>query len=175
MTCLPVEDLTPIDNEQLPERKTNVANDPLKRFRKGRPITNAEMEERVNAAYMLMLTGGTRRENCAQLAAKYGVSFRQAENYYSDAQQLMRSDYSDKRQELLNQVNNMRMHTVRKALKRGNYQVVAHLLDSLARSAGEGTIENEANQAPTLNITIDDKRDSIPVSSHSLPDAADHS
>lgn len=82
MTCLPVEDLTPIDNEQLPERKTNVANDPLKRFRKGRPITNAEMEERVNAAYMLMLTGGTRRENCAQLAAKYGVSFRQAENYY---------------------------------------------------------------------------------------------
>jgi hypothetical protein len=72
----------------------------------------------------------------------------------------MKADYAGKREELLNQVNNMRMHAVRKALKRGNYQVVAHLLDSIARGAGEGTVEQSATQAPTLNITIDDKRHS---------------
>jgi hypothetical protein len=155
-----VTDSLPPDNEQQPQPKTSVANDPLKRFRKGRPITAAEMEERVNTAYMMMLSGGTRRENAAQLAAKYGVSHRQAENYIHDAQQLMKADYAGKREELLNQVNNMRMHTVRKALKRGNYQVVAHLLDSIARGAGEGTVEQSATQAPTLNITIDDKRHS---------------
>lgn len=155
-----VTDSLPPDNEQQPQRKTSVANDPLKRFRKGRPITAAEMEERVNTAYMMMLSGGTRRENAVQLAAKYGVSHRQAENYIHDAQQLMKADYAGKREELLNQVNNMRMHAVRKALKRGNFQVVAHLLDSIARGAGEGTVEQSATQAPTLNITIDDKRHS---------------
>lgn len=155
-----VTDSLPPDNEQQPQRKTSVANDPLKRFRKGRPITAAEMEERVNTAYMMMLSGGTRRENAVQLATKYGVSHRQAENYIHDAQQLMKADYAGKREELLNQVNNMRMHAVRKALKRGNFQVVAHLLDSIARGAGEGTVEQSATQAPTLNITIDDKRHS---------------
>ena len=60
----------------------------------------------------------------------------------------------------MNQVNNMRMHTVKKALKRGNFQVVAHLLDSLAEGAGEGSVEVNAAQAPTLNITIDSKRSS---------------
>jgi hypothetical protein len=43
-------------------------------------------------------------------------------------------------------------------LKRGNFQVVAHLLDSLAKGAGEGSVEVNAAQAPTLNITIDSKR-----------------
>jgi hypothetical protein len=32
------------------------------------------------------------------------------------------------------------------------------LLDSLAKGAGEGSVEASAAQAPTLNITIDSKR-----------------
>jgi hypothetical protein len=70
----------------------------------------------------------------------------------------MKTDFVGQKEELLNQVNNMRMHTVKKALKRGNFQVVAHLLDSLAKGAGEGSVEATAAQAPTLNITIDSKR-----------------
>jgi hypothetical protein len=70
----------------------------------------------------------------------------------------MKTDFVGQKEELLNQVNNMRMHTVKKALKRGNFQVVAHLLDSLAKGAGEGSVEVNAAQAPTLNITIDSKR-----------------
>jgi hypothetical protein len=70
----------------------------------------------------------------------------------------MKTDFVGQKEELLNQVNNMRMHTVKKALKRGNFQVVAHLLDSLAKGAGEGSVEASAAQAPTLNITIDSKR-----------------
>ena len=162
-----VTDSLPPDNEDQPQRKLSVAHDPLKRFRGGRVTSPAQMEERINTAYMMMLSGGSRRENVLQLAQKYNVSQRQAEDYYTAAQKLMKTDFAGKREELLNQVNNMRMHTVRKALKRGNYQVVAHLLDSIARGAGEGSIEQEANQAPTLNITIDDKRHSSPPESHS--------
>jgi len=146
--------------------------DPLKKLRKNK-CTVEELELRVNAAYMLMLNGGSRRENCNTLAQKYGVTYRQAENYYFKAQQLMKTDMMQERQDLLNQVNNMRLHTIQKALKRGNLQVVAQLLDSLARSAGEGSAEHEANNAPTLNITINEKGSS----SHSLPPAIhdDHS
>jgi len=77
----------------------------------------------------------------------------------------MKTDFVGQKEELLNQVNNMRMHTVKKALKRGNYQVVAHLLDSLAKGAGEGSVEATAAQAPTLNITIDSKRNDAALES----------
>jgi len=36
--------------------------------------------------------------------------------------------------------------------------VVAHLLDSLGRAAGELAQETQAAAAPSLNITIEDKR-----------------
>ena len=50
------------------------------------------------------------------------------------------------------------MHAIRKAMKRGNLQVCAHLLDSVARSFGEGTQEQEASHAPSLSIVVEDKR-----------------
>lgn len=159
----PVSDSLSPDNEQQqqqPERKPSAFTIAANRFSKGRPINDVQMSERVNAAYMLMLQGGSRRENAIQLSTRYGVSHRQAENYIHEAQKLMKTDFCGQREELLNQVNNMRMHTVKKALKRGNYQVVAHLLDSIARGAGEGSVEQSATQAPTLNITVEDKRHS---------------
>lgn len=137
-----------------PTKKTNVANDPNKRYSKGRIINQAQMDERINAAYMLMLQGGSRRENAQVLATRYGVSERQGDNYIQKANQLMKTDFLGQKEELLNQVNNMRMHAVKKAMKRGNFQVVAHLLDSLARGAGEGSVEVAAQESPTLNITI---------------------
>jgi hypothetical protein len=139
-------------------KPTTVANDESKRWRGGRPINEAQMEERVTAAYNLMLSGGSRRSNAGHLASRFGVSIRQADNYISAAQQLLKTDFEGQRDEILNQVNALRMTAINKALTRGNLQVVAHLLDSVARSFGEGSQEQAANAAPTLNITIDDKR-----------------
>ena len=147
------------DSDELEVTKpTTVANDESKRWRGGRPINAAQMEERVTAAYNLMLTGGSRRSNAGHLASRFGVSIRQAENYISAAQQLLKTDFEGQRDEILNQVNALRMTAINKALKRGNLQVVAHLLDSVARSFGEGSQENQAAAAPTLNITVEDKR-----------------
>ena len=154
-------DIEPIDGGVKPEKPTGFVS-PFSRaenrYSKGRPINNVQMEERVNAAYMLLLQGGSSRENACQLATRYGVSYRQACNYIHDAKKLMTLDFAGERAEFLNQVNNMRMHTVKKALKRGNFQVVAQLLDSLGRAMGEGSVEEAANAAPNLNITIEDKR-----------------
>jgi len=155
------DDIEPIDGGVAPEKPAKFVSPFTRaenRYSKGRPINDAQMLERVNAAYMLMLQGGSRRENAYQLSTRYSVSYRQAENYISEAQKLMKLDFAGERAEFLNQVNNMRMHTVKKALKRGNFQVVAQLLDSLGRAMGEGSVEEAANQAPNLNITIEDKR-----------------
>jgi hypothetical protein len=123
------DDIEPIDGGVKPEKSGRLPS-PFSRaenrYSKGRPITETQMQERVNDAYMLM----------------------------------MKLDFAGERAEFLNQVNNMRMHTVKKALKRGNFQVVAQLLDSLGRAMGEGSIEEAANAAPNLNITIEDKRGS---------------
>ena len=146
-----------VDGQQV-DKPTTVANDESKRFRGGRPINAAQMEERVTAAYNLMLSGGSRRSNAAALASRFGVSIRQADNYISQAQELLRTDFQGQKEEILNQVNALRMTAIRKAMKRGNLQVVAHLLDSVARGMGEGSQEQAAAAAPTLNISIDDKR-----------------
>jgi len=150
-----------VDGQQV-DKPTTVANDESKRFRGGRPINASQMEERVTAAYNLMLEGGSRRSNAAALASRFNVSIRQGHNYIAQAQELLKEDFRGEREEMLNQVNAMRMHAIRKAMKRGNLQVCAHLLDSVARAFGEGTEEHEASQAPSLNITIDDKRGSSP-------------
>jgi hypothetical protein len=155
------DEIEPIDGGVKPEKSGRLPS-PFSRaenrYSKGRPITETQMQERVNDAYMLMLGGGAYRENACQLSTRYGVSYRQAEKYIHEAKQLMKLDFAGERAEFLNQVNNMRMHTVKKALKRGNFQVVAQLLDSLGRAMGEGSIEEAANAAPNLNITIEDKR-----------------
>jgi len=155
------DDIEPIDGGVKPEKPGKLPSPFTRaenRYSKGRPITEVQMQERVNAAYMLLLQGGSSRENACQLSTRYGVSYRQAENYIREAKKLMTLDFAGERAEFLNQVNNMRMHTVKKALKRGNYQVVAQLLDSLGRAMGEGSIEEAANAAPNLNITIEDKK-----------------
>ena len=146
-----------VDGQQV-DKPTTVANDESKRFRGGRPINAAQMEERVTAAYNLMLSGGSRRSNAAALASRFGVSIRQADNYISQAQELLRTDFQGQKEEILNQVNALRMTAIRKAMKRGNLQVVAHLLDSLARGMGEGSQEQAAAAAPTLTIEVQDKR-----------------
>ena len=145
------------DNQE-PQKPTTVANDESKRWRGGRPINAAQMEERVTAAYNLMLTGGSRRTNAAALASRFGVSIRQADNYISAAQDLLSTDFQGQKEQVLNQVNALRLTAIRQGMKRGNYQVVAHLLDSLARSMGEGTQEQAASAAPTLNITVEAKQ-----------------
>jgi hypothetical protein len=143
------------------QKPTTVANDESKRFRGGRPINAAQMEERVTAAYNLMLEGGSRRSNA--LSSRFNVSIRQADNYITQAQALLKQDFRGEREEMLNQVNAMRMTAIRKAMKRGNLQVCAHLLDSVARSFGEGSVEQEASNAGLgLHITVDDRRKASP-------------
>jgi hypothetical protein len=138
-------------------KPTNVSNDETKRWRGGKG-SEVRMDERMNYAYSLLLEGNTRRANAQLIADRFGVSIRTADADISRAMEILRTEQSESRDSILNQILAMRLATAKRAMKRGNFQVVAHLLDSIGRAAGELSQEQAAQAAPTLQITVEDKR-----------------
>lgn len=134
-----------------------MANDESKRWRGG-PSSQARIEERVNYAYSLLLEGNTRRANAELIASKFNVSIRTAHDDLAKAMVLLREERSADREEMLNIVTANRLALLRRAVRKGNYQVACHILDSLGRAAGELSDEQAAAAAPTLQITVEDKR-----------------
>jgi hypothetical protein len=52
----------------------------------------------------------------------------------------------------------MRFRAINSALKKGQLQTAAQLMDSVGRVLNEAGVEQQAAAAPTLNITVEDKR-----------------
>ena len=137
-----------------PETKT-VGNDESKRWRGGRGQSE-RVEERVNACYSYILEGGTRREITQRLSTRFGTSVRTADSDYSRAQELLRTEQSQTREELLNQIQAVRLSLVRRAIKKNNLMVASQTLKDLGAVIGEVSPEMLAEQAaPTLNISIE--------------------
>jgi hypothetical protein len=138
-------------------KPTNVGNDESKRWRKGRG-SDARVEERATWCYGEILNGGTRRQITGKLAERFGVSVRTADADYSRAMELLKTEQSATRGELLNQLQGLRLSAVRMAMRKGQLQTVAMLLKDLGAVIGEAAPEQLAAAAPQLTITVEDKR-----------------
>ena len=134
-----------------------VANDETKRWRGGKG-TQQRMDERMNYAYATMLEGGTRRQVLQKVMDRFGVSEVTASRDYSSAMELLKTEQIETRDNLLNQIQALRLATVQKALRKGQLQTVAMLLKDMGAVINEAGVEQQAAAAPMLNITIDDKR-----------------
>ena len=148
--------MTESDGQEV-KKPTSVANDESKRWRNGRG-EQARIEERVNAAYAYILEGGTRRQVAERIASRFNCSVRTAHDDYSKAMVLLREEQSATREDLLNQIQALRLATVTKALRKGQLQTVAMLLKDMGAVINEAGVEQQAAAAPQLSITIDDKR-----------------
>ena len=138
------------------EKKTSVGDDESKRWRKGKGAAH-RVEERAQAAYAYILEGGTRIQICEKLSARFGVSVRTGHEDYRRAMELLREEQIGTREELLNQLQALRLATVQRALKRGHFQTVATLLGDMGRVIGEAAPETISLQVPELSIKIEDK------------------
>jgi len=145
-----------VDGQEV-TKPTTVANDESKRWRGG-PSSQVRIEERVNYAYSLLLEGNTRRANAELVASRFNVSIRTAHDDIARAMVLLREERMEDRQELLNIVTANRLALLKRAVRKGNYQVACHILDSLGRAAGELSEEQAATAAPQLSIVVEDKR-----------------
>jgi hypothetical protein len=139
------------------QKPTSVANDESKRWRNGKG-EQARIEERVNAAYAYILEGGTRRQIAERIASRFNCSVRTAHDDYSKAMVLLREEQGATREDLLNQIQALRLATVTKALRKGQLQTVAMLLKDMGAVINETGVEQQAAAAPTLNITVEDRR-----------------
>ena len=139
------------------KKPTSVANDESKRWRNGKG-EQARIEERVNAAYAYILEGGTRRQIAERIASRFNCSVRTAHDDYAKAMVLLREEQGATREDLLNQIQALRLATVTKALRKGQLQTVAMLLKDMGAVINEAGVEQQAAAAPQLSITIDDKR-----------------
>ena len=136
-----------------PDVKT-VANDPEKRWRGGQGDPK-RIEERINACYAYILEGGTRREIAERLASRFNVSVRTAHNDYTAAMKLLREEQSSTREELLNQMQAVRLSLVRRAIKKGQLMVASQTLRDMGAVIGEAAPETLAISAPDLKISIE--------------------
>ena len=134
-----------------------VGNDESKRWRNGKG-EQVRIDERVNAAYAYILEGGTRRQVAERVSSRFNVSVRTAHDDYTKAMVLLKEEQSVTRGDLLNQIQALRLATVKKALGKGQLQTVAMLLKDMGAVIGEAAPEQLAAAAPTLQITVEDKR-----------------
>ena len=139
------------------EVKTSVANDESKRWRKGRGSAH-RVEERAQVCYGYILEGGTRHQIAEKVSSRFNVSMRTAHEDYKRAMTLLREEQLGTREELLNQLQALRLATVQRALKRGHFQTVSTLLADMGRVIGEAQPETVSLQVPQLSIQIEDKK-----------------
>jgi len=80
------------DSDELEVTKsTTVANDESKRWRGGKG-SSVRVEERANWCYAEILNGGTRRQITQKLADRFGVSVRTADDDYSRAAEMLKTE-----------------------------------------------------------------------------------
>ena len=141
-----------------PQVKT-VGNDESKRWRGGKGGAD-KIEERVNACYSYILEGGTRRQITERLSARFGTSVRTSDSDYSRAMELLKKEQIATREDLLNQIQALRLAGARKALQKGQLQTFSMLLKDMGAVIGEAEPLSGAEEAVKLNIQIEDKRNS---------------
>ena len=135
-----------------------VGNDPEKRWRNGKGAAH-RIEERVNACYSYILEGGTRRQITEKLSSRFNTSVRTANEDYSRAMVLLKEEQIATREELLNQIQGLRLAAVKKALAKNQLQTVSMLLKDMGAVIGEAAPETLALEAPNLTIKVEKPAD----------------
>ena len=132
----------------------SVGNDESKRWRGGKGGA-LKVEERVNACYAYILEGGTRRQITDRLSSRFGTSVRTADDDYSKAMKLLKEEQIATREDLLNQIQALRLAGAKKALAKGQLQTFSMLLKDMGAVIGEVSPETLAIEAPNLTIKVE--------------------
>ena len=137
------------------EKKTSVANDESKRYRLGKGPAH-RVEERAQVCYGYILEGGTRHQICTRISDRFNVSLRTAHDDYKRAMVLLKEEQQGTREELLNQIQALRLASVMRAMKKQQWQTVAMLLKDMGAVIGEAAPEQLSLSVPNLSIKIED-------------------
>jgi hypothetical protein len=146
----------PEANTEAPEVSAkNVENTP-RPYGKRNP--NAYIEQRQQRLYRRQLEGLTARQLVLEHAEREGISVATAWRDWEVVNSWNKEDWARDRENMLARLQTMRAKLFNAAIRKGQLQTAAQVLDSLGKVVNEAGVEQQAAQVPQLFITVDDKR-----------------
>ena len=127
--------------------------------RKKNPGRSADIvvKSRQHRLYKRQLDGLTARQLVLDHASKEGVSEKTAWNDWKAVIMWNEEDWQKDRENMISRLQSMRIRLFNQALRKGQYQTAAQILDSLGKVVGE-SVENININAPELSIKVEPKR-----------------
>ena len=118
----------------------------------GKRNPNAVIEARQRRLYKHQQSGLTARALVYEHADRESIAINTAWKDWAQVQRWNAEDFSAERETMVARLSSMRFRAIQMALKKGQLQTAAHLMDSLGRAVGEGT---EFTAAEEINLKIE--------------------
>ena len=135
----------------------NVFNNPLAQPAKKRTRSSvSDVLKRSQRLYARQLEGKTTRQLVLEHANIEGISETTAWDDWNRVKVWNNEDWKKDRETLLPRLQAMRVRLFNKAVKKGQLQTAAQILDSLGKVIGE-SVETVNIQAPELSIKVEPK------------------
>jgi len=112
------------------------------------------IEARQQRLYKRQLEGLTTRQLVLDHASKEGVCVKTAWNDWKAVNTWNEEDWQKDRENMVSRLQSMRIRLYEKALRKGQLQTAAQILDSLGKVVGE-SVENININAPELSIRVE--------------------
>lgn len=138
--------------EDLPEAVSN------KKRPYGRRNPDAVIEERRKRLYRRQLTGLPTRQLVLDHADREGIGEITAWRDWDAVKQWNEQDWQKDRESIVSRLQAMRMRAIDAAIRKGQIGSAQLLMRDLGAVVGEVAPEAQAAAAPTLQITVEDKR-----------------
>ena len=125
----------------------------------GKRQPDAVIEARRQKLYSKQLTGKTTRQLVLEHASREQIGIDTAWSDWKQVKKWNDEDWEKDREKMISRVQGMRMRLFEQAVRKGQLQTAAQILDSLGRVLGE-SVENINLNTPQLSIQVEPKKNS---------------
>ena len=123
----------------------------------GKRQPDAVIEARRQKLYSRQLTGKTTRQLVLEHASREQIGIETAWSDWRKVKEWNDEDWEKDREKMVARLQGMRMRLFNKAMKRGQLQTAAQILDSLGKVLGESEETINLN-TPQLSISVEGKK-----------------
>ena len=123
----------------------------------GKSQPDAVIEARRQKLYSRQLTGKTTRQLVLEHASREQIGIDTAWSDWKKVKEWNDEDWEKDREKMISRVQGMRMRLFEQAVRKGQLQTAAQILESLGRVLGE-SVENININAPQLSIQVEEKK-----------------
>ena len=123
----------------------------------GKRQPDAVIEARRQKLYSRQLTGKTTRQLVLEHAAREQIGVETAWSDWRKVKEWNDEDWEKDREKMISRLQGMRMRLFEQAVRKGQLQTAAQILDSLGKVVGE-SVENINLNTPQLSISVEPKQ-----------------